>query len=77
MVVDVGDSEPKLGELETAEEAKRFMLDSVARNIIIRTTPNFIQCKLLKCVNVREACNLIQEICTGTTNAKENKLEIL
>ena len=30
----------------TSEEAKRFRLDGQARNIIIRSTPDTIQCKL-------------------------------
>ena len=69
--------EPKPRELWTSEDAKRNRLDGQARNIIIRSTPEHIQCKLWGAKMAKVAWQLIEEICVGTEKTKENKFEVL
>ena len=69
--------EPKPRELWTSEDAKRNRLDGQARNIIIRSTPEHIQCKLWGAKTAKVAWQLIEEICAGTEKTKENKFEVL
>ena len=61
----------------TSEEAKRFRLDGQARNIIIRSTPDSIQCKLWGAKTAKEAWKMVQDLCAGSEKTKENKLEVL
>lgn len=61
----------------TSEEAKRFRLDGQARNIIIRSTPHSIQCKLWGAKTAKEAWKMVQDLCAGSEKTKENKLEVL
>ena len=55
--------EDKPRELWTSEDAKRHRLDGQARNIIIRSTPEHIQCKLWGAKTAKVAWQLIEEIC--------------
>ena len=50
----------------TSEEAKRFRLDGQARNIIIRSTPDSIQCKLWGAKTAKEAWKMVQDLCAGS-----------
>ena len=69
--------EDKPRELWTSEDAKRHRLDGQAHNIIIRSTPEHIQCKLWGVKTAKVAWQLIEEICAGTEKTKENKFEVL
>ena len=70
----VYDDKPR--ELWTSEDAKRHRLDGQARNIIIRSTHEHIQCKLWGAKTAKVAWQLIEEICAGTEKTKENKFEV-
>ena len=63
-------------EIWTSKDSKRFRLDRIARNIIIRSTPGFIQCKLWGSKTAKVAWKLIEEIFAGTEETKENKFEV-
>lgn len=63
--------------LRTSEDSKRNRLDGQARNIIIRSTPDHIQCKLWCAKMAKEAWKLVEQICVGSQKTKENKFEIL
>ena len=64
-------------EICTSEDSKRFWLDGIAGNIIIRSTPEFIQSKLWGSKTAKAAWKLIEEICAGTKKNKENRFEVL
>ena len=62
--------------LWTSEDFKRNRLDGLARNIIIRSTPDHIQCKLWCANTAKEAWQLVEQICAGSQKTKENKFEV-